>query len=392
MTGLGADMFMLVYIAKTGEVKFINGTGVAPMAATVDFYKAKGGMPDEGVLSVSVPGAVGGAELAAKTYGTRPLAELFAPAVELAERGFPVTESLARAPIEQLAATSCRRRRRRSGSRATSRSRWAIASSRRISRRTLREIGAQGSAAFYQRPDRREVRRLHEGERRPDRQKDLAGIRANEDTPIHINYKGVEVYECPPNSQGFVMLQALNILEGMNVRYMRPQQRAVPARGHRVAEAGVRRSQQVRRRSEVRAATFRCARCCRRNTRRRGGALIDPDRAIDGEAPAGNPRQPTIQRVARRSPTPPRRRAGPLAPVVRRRGRPHDVPRGGRQGPQHGVGHLVAPEPVRQRARRRGRRLRAQQPDGLLRPRRERFNVAATGQARPADHQSGRWR
>src|SRR6476619_3427512 len=40
MTGLGADMFMLVYLAKTGEVKFINGTGVAPMAATVDFYKA----------------------------------------------------------------------------------------------------------------------------------------------------------------------------------------------------------------------------------------------------------------------------------------------------------------------------------------------------------------
>jgi gamma-glutamyltranspeptidase/glutathione hydrolase len=51
--------------------------------------------------------------------------------------------------------------------------------------------------------------------------KDLAGIRANEDTPIHINYKGIEVYECPPNSQGHVMLEAMNILEGMNVRYLR---------------------------------------------------------------------------------------------------------------------------------------------------------------------------
>ena len=48
MTGLGADMFILVYVAKTGEVKFINGTGFAPMAATVEFYKGKGGMPDEG--------------------------------------------------------------------------------------------------------------------------------------------------------------------------------------------------------------------------------------------------------------------------------------------------------------------------------------------------------
>src|SRR5918996_4146823 len=59
MTGLGGDMFILIYLAKTGEVKFINGSGFAPMAATVDFYKGKGGMPDEGPLSVSVPGSVG---------------------------------------------------------------------------------------------------------------------------------------------------------------------------------------------------------------------------------------------------------------------------------------------------------------------------------------------
>ena len=95
MTGIGGDMFMLIYIAKTGEVKFINGTGVAPMAATVDFYKGKGGLPQDGILSVSVPGAVAGAELAARTYGTKSMAELMAPAVELADRGFPVTESLA---------------------------------------------------------------------------------------------------------------------------------------------------------------------------------------------------------------------------------------------------------------------------------------------------------
>lgn len=95
MTGLGGDMFMLIYLAKTGEVKFINGTGVAPMAATVDFYKSKGGLPGDGILSVSVPGSVAGAELAAKTYGTRPLAEVLAPAIELADRGFPISESLA---------------------------------------------------------------------------------------------------------------------------------------------------------------------------------------------------------------------------------------------------------------------------------------------------------
>ena len=63
MTGLGADMFALIYLAKTNEVKFINGTGFAPKAATIDFYNANGGMPDDGGLSISVPGAVGGARL-----------------------------------------------------------------------------------------------------------------------------------------------------------------------------------------------------------------------------------------------------------------------------------------------------------------------------------------
>src|SRR5436190_291810 len=96
MTGLGADMFVLIYLAKTGEVKFINGTGFAAKAATIDFYKSKGGMPDDGPLSISVPGAVGGAALAVQKYGTKPLAEVLAPAIEIAEQGFPITDALAK--------------------------------------------------------------------------------------------------------------------------------------------------------------------------------------------------------------------------------------------------------------------------------------------------------
>src|SRR5216117_1029883 len=95
MTGLGADMFVLFYNAKTGEVKFINGTGFAPQAATIEFYKSKGGIPDEGPLSISVPGAVGGAAYAVQKYGTKPLADVLAPAVEIAEQGFPITAALA---------------------------------------------------------------------------------------------------------------------------------------------------------------------------------------------------------------------------------------------------------------------------------------------------------
>src|SRR6266576_3057775 len=76
MTGLGADMFVLYYEAKTGKVHFINGTGYAAQAATIDFYKSKGGIPDEGPLSIAVPAAVSGAAHAVKTYGTKTLAEV----------------------------------------------------------------------------------------------------------------------------------------------------------------------------------------------------------------------------------------------------------------------------------------------------------------------------
>src|SRR5688500_13565914 len=152
MTGLGGDMFILIYLAKTGEVKFINGTGFAPSAATVDFYKTKGGLPSDGPLSVSVPGAIGAVDLAAKTYGTRPLSEIFAPAIELAERGFPVTEALAgglRGSREKLADAASSRKIWFNGDRPLEMGERVV---QKDLGATLREIGKSGSAAFYRGP------------------------------------------------------------------------------------------------------------------------------------------------------------------------------------------------------------------------------------------------
>jgi gamma-glutamyltranspeptidase/glutathione hydrolase len=305
MTGLGGDMFMLIYLAKTGEVKFINGTGVAPMAATVDFYKGKGGIPGEGILSVSVPASVAGAELAAKTYGTKPLAELLAPAIELADRGFPVTESLAGA------IRSSRGKMSASAKEIWFRGDTPLGFGDRVVQKdlaaTLRDIGAKGSAAFYQGPIAEKFAAYMKAEGGLIDQKDLAGIKANEDTPVHVNYKGVEVYECPPNSQGFVMLQALNILEGMNVRYMRhnsaPYLHAVTEslklafadRNKYVADPKFAPNIPMREMLSKEYAAIR----------RR---LIDPDKAIAGEAPFGNPRQPATssqQQVAYANAQPP---------------------------------------------------------------------------------------
>jgi gamma-glutamyltranspeptidase/glutathione hydrolase len=286
MTGIGGDMFMLIYLAKTGEVKFINGTGVAPMAATVDFYKGKGGLPSDGILSVSVPGAVAGAELAAKTYGTRPLSELMAPAVELADQGFPITEALANAI-------------RNSGSKFSPSAKkiWydgerPLGFGDRVVQKdlanTLREIGAKGSGAFYQGAIAEKFAAYMKAQGGLIDRNDLASIKANEDPAIKITYKGIDVYECPPNSQGFVMLQALNILEGMNLRYMRhnsaPYLHAVTEslklafadRNKYVADPKFTPNIPMR---EMLSKEYAAVR----------RALIDPDKAIAGEAPHGNP-------------------------------------------------------------------------------------------------------
>jgi gamma-glutamyltranspeptidase/glutathione hydrolase len=305
MTGLGGDMFILIYLAKTGEVKFINATGFAPMAATVDFYKGKGGLPSNGVLSVSVPGAVGGVELAAKTYGTKSLSDIMAPAATLAERGFPVSPSLAaalRSNRELLGKVPSSRRIWFDGDRPLEMGERVV---QRDLAATLREIGAKGSAAFYEGTIAQKFAAYMKANGGLIDAKDLASYKAHEDTPIHVNYQGVEVYECPPNSQGFVMLQALNILEGMNVRYMRHNSAAyLHAVNEALKLAFADRNRWVGDPRHV--PPIPMAGLLSKDYAARRRALINPDRASVGEVPAGDPTRATSsQQVVFSGPRPP---------------------------------------------------------------------------------------
>jgi len=220
MTGLGADMFVLYYNAKTREVKFINGTGFAAQAATIDFYKSKGGIPDEGPLSIAVPGAVGGAAYAVKTYGTKTLAEVLKPAIEIADEGFPVSEALAdgirsaKAKIEKFPSTT--KIYFKDGKPLVM---GDVIRNPDLSR-TLRAIGAQGPDAFYKGDIAKNTAAFLKANGGIIGEADLASYQPFEDAAIHVNYRGVEVCECPPNSQGFVMLEALNILEGYKLKEM----------------------------------------------------------------------------------------------------------------------------------------------------------------------------
>ncbi len=305
MTGLGGDMFILIYLAKTGEVKFINGTGQAPARATAEFYRSRGGIPDEGPLSVNTPGALGAAELVVQKYGTRPLAEVLAPAAEIAERGFPISEALGnalRSSRDKLAKAPATKRIWFKGDEPLQMGDRVVQTDLAA---TLRTIGKEGSAAFYRGSIAQKTAAYMKTTGGLVEAGDLAAYKAFEDEPIHVNYKGLEVYECPPNSQGFVMLQALNILEGLNVRYMRHN--SAPYL-HAVAEslklAFADRNRWV---GDPKAAAIPMRELLSKEYAARRRALIDPDRAIAGEAPAGDPVRPTtnVQGLAWAAPHPP---------------------------------------------------------------------------------------
>lgn len=289
MTGLGADMFALVYNAKTKEVKFINGSGFAPKAATIDYYLTHGGMPDDSGLSISVPGAVGGIALMQQKYGTKPLAEVLAPAIEVAEDGFAISEGLARGLSSARAKLA-----KHPGSAKI----W-MPTGRPLEMgdvvknpdlaKTLRAIAAQGAPGFYTGPVAQALVKGMQAHGGIITTEDLAAYQPYEDAPISVNYRGYDVYECPPNSQGFTMLYALNLLEGFNLRYM--GHNSAPYL-HVVTEsiklAFADRNQYVADPKFTPGIPMKEMLSKDYAAKRR--ALIDPDHAIVGEAPYGDPR------------------------------------------------------------------------------------------------------
>jgi gamma-glutamyltranspeptidase/glutathione hydrolase len=288
MTGLGSDLFMVIYLAKTGEVKIINGTGFAPNAATIDFYKSRGGIPEDGPLSIAVPGGVSGAALALRKYGTKSLRDVLVPAIEIAEQGFPVTETLAQGLLssqQELARfPSTTRIWFRDGKPLEM---GDIVVNKDLAR-TLRSIAAQGAKEFYRGEIASTIARYLKANGGIITEADLAAYQAVEDAPIKINYRGIDVYGCPPNSQGFVMLEALNLLEGFEVRKM--GHNSAPYL-HAITEA-LKLSFADRNRYvadpkfvpniPMKALLSKEYAAARRN-------LIDPDRAIDGEPMPGDP-------------------------------------------------------------------------------------------------------
>jgi gamma-glutamyltranspeptidase/glutathione hydrolase len=213
MNGIGGDLFAIEYDAKTGALSGLNASGWAPEKMTPELFRQKGltRVPERGIDSVTVPGAVAGwAALHAK-FGKLPWKELFRPAIYYAQNGFPVTQFVAawwkdNAPIlERYGATLYL-----PGGKAPQVGQ--IFRNPDLAR-TLQLIADQGPDAFYKGAIAKAILDTSGTAGGVMTGADLALFQPEWIAPISTTYRGWTVYELPPNGQGMAALEMLNIME-----------------------------------------------------------------------------------------------------------------------------------------------------------------------------------
>ena len=224
---LGGGGFMMIHLAETGETVAIDYRETAPKAADRDMYLDEEGNVDEdrarfSHLSAGVPGTVAGLAEVHARYGTLPLAELIAPAIELAEKGFTVTPDLA-GNVEDVRERFARWPATRSIFFKADGSLYEPGETlvQKDLAWSLRQIAEGGPEAFY----RGEVARRIAGDMKRHgglmTREDLAGYRPVWREPLRGTYRGYEIVSMPPPSSGGVhLIQMLNILEGYPLSFL----------------------------------------------------------------------------------------------------------------------------------------------------------------------------
>ncbi|HEX6649916.1 MAG TPA: gamma-glutamyltransferase, partial [Pyrinomonadaceae bacterium] len=225
MTGIGGDAFMLVYWSRTKELKGLNASGRAPAALSLDYFAKKKitKMPEFGIESITVPGALDGWVTLLEKYGTMKLADLLAPAIDCAENGFPVMEKTAEdwnAEVKKLAKTPAAATNYLIDGRAP---RAGEIFRQPNLARTLRTLARGGRDAFYKGEIARAIADYCEKNGGFISLADLAAQKSEWVEPISTNYRGYTVYEIPPNGQGLTALLTLNILEGFDLAALSAQ-------------------------------------------------------------------------------------------------------------------------------------------------------------------------
>lgn len=219
-TGLGGDMFALVWSARDKKLYGMESSGWAPRKWTPEYFEdtlGVGQVPASGINSVTVPGSVAGWDAILDRFGTMGFTEVLEPARAYAEEGFPVHERVAadwRTLADNLRTDPDTRRTFLPGGEAPAM--YSVFRNPDLAR-TLRLIQRGGRDAFYKGPIARAIVRKNRAAGGVMELDDLAEFAETKGgklvKPISVNYHGYDINQLPPPGQGFAALEILNILE-----------------------------------------------------------------------------------------------------------------------------------------------------------------------------------
>ena len=221
-SGIGGDLFAIVWDSKTGKLHGLNASGYSPASLNLDILKKKGlkRMPFYGPVPWTVPGCVDGWFTLHKKFGKLPFRDILAPAIKYAEKGFPLTELIAyywKISVDRF--KKYKNFQDTYAPEGKSPEKGDIFRNPMLAK-TYRLIAKKGRDAFYKGEIARRIVNYSKKVGGYFSLEDLAGFRAEWVDPMSVNYKGYDLWELPPNGQGLAALQILQMLRGIDLKGM----------------------------------------------------------------------------------------------------------------------------------------------------------------------------
>ncbi|CAL2078041.1 gamma-glutamyltransferase [Tenacibaculum sp. 190524A05c] len=218
--GIGGDLFAIVWDGKTQKIYGLNASGRSPQKLTLEYFEKNNmtKIPSHGPIPVSVPGAVDGWFELHKKFGSKPMSEILAPAIDYAEKGFPLTELIAwylqrSIPFYQSKNFPNITETYISQNGGKLPNEGEIYKNPYLAN-TYRKIAKGGRDAFYKGDIAKTIGKFIKEQGGFLSAKDLSNHKSEWVEPVSVNYRGYDVWELPPNGQGIAALQMLQILKG----------------------------------------------------------------------------------------------------------------------------------------------------------------------------------